>query len=482
MTTYDKGITSRFLQAGANAQNRTVQDKLRESVSLFDFMTAAQIADVQAGTRLLNVTVPVQEAFNYAKLATDRELQIDIPAGDYAVNTLSIYRCHNVVFNVMGSAFFTGVSASETKLLSVNGADGDFTRRMVVNGILRFQCIGGTAYQYGAYLKGVTDSHLFLSVSGAYSVAAIYLDVCFNNFGELTASNSTANKHLILCDQNNVNINNFRVRCAGTGSATGQIALEAAGNGNEWYGDISSCQYGVKLFAATGSTFLLYMEQVKAPVTCSGVSRGITIQGGYYEILSGSTCFDYSSGTVQGLHMAGMRMVGVSGGSARQLFNWGTATYHVTLEAYDAAAYDTESTGTLRGSTGGIADQLMGAMRHRSNGVASFLGGSSKLFISQTVSGAGTVTLDASLGDTRSLTVNTTGAVVIGAPTNPTSGQEMTIEVRNTSGGALNITWNAVFKLAAWTSPATSFGRSITFCFDGTNWKETGRVSADVPN
>jgi hypothetical protein len=471
-----------YLPGVTGAVATTVQAKLRQTVSLFDFMTAAQIADVQAGTRLLNVTTAVQAAFDYAKAVTDRELQIDIPAGDYAVNTLSLYRCHNVVLNVMGSAYFTGVSASEAKLLSVNGADGDFTRRMVINGILRFQNIGGTAYQYGVYFKGVTDSHLLLSVSGAYSEAAIYLDVCFNNIGELTASNSTSNKHLILCDQNNVNINRFRVRCAGTGAATGQIGLEAAGNGNEWYGDISSCQYGVKLVAAKGSTFLFYMEVVGAPVTCSGTSRGISFQGGYYEIQSSSTCFDFSGGTVQGLHMAGMRLVGVNAGSARQLFNWGSAAYSVTLGAYDAAAFDTESTGTLRGSSGGIADQLFGAVRHRSNGVASLLGGSSKVFIAQTVSGAGTVTLDASLGDVRSLTVSTAGAVVIGAPTNPTAGQEMTIEVRNTSGGALTLSWNAAFKLAAWTSPANTFGRSITFIYDGTNWKEVSRVSVDVPN
>lgn len=49
-----------FLQSGAGAVLRTAQDKLRERITPFDFMTAAQIADVQAGTKLLDVTAPMQ--------------------------------------------------------------------------------------------------------------------------------------------------------------------------------------------------------------------------------------------------------------------------------------------------------------------------------------------------------------------------------------------------------------------------------------
>jgi hypothetical protein len=53
-----------FIQSGTGAVERPAQDKMREIVSVFDFMTAAQIADVQAGTALLNVTAAVQATLN----------------------------------------------------------------------------------------------------------------------------------------------------------------------------------------------------------------------------------------------------------------------------------------------------------------------------------------------------------------------------------------------------------------------------------
>jgi hypothetical protein len=55
-----------FLQAGTGAVLRTVQSKLRDVVSVFDFMTTAQIADVKAGTALINVTAAIQAAINAA--------------------------------------------------------------------------------------------------------------------------------------------------------------------------------------------------------------------------------------------------------------------------------------------------------------------------------------------------------------------------------------------------------------------------------
>jgi len=77
----------------------------------------------------------------------------------------------------------------------------------------------------------------------------------------------------------------------------------------------------------------------------------------------------------------------------------------------------------------------------------------------------------------------------IAAPTAPITGttiragQRFTLKIKNSSGGALGaVTWNATYKMAAWTSPANGFSRSITFEFDGTAWIEVSRTTADVPN
>jgi hypothetical protein len=66
--------------AGTGAVATTVQTKLRQTVSVFDFMTAAQIADVQAGTKLLTVTTALQAAADYA---WNNGKILLIPAGTY---------------------------------------------------------------------------------------------------------------------------------------------------------------------------------------------------------------------------------------------------------------------------------------------------------------------------------------------------------------------------------------------------------------
>lgn len=68
-----------YTQGSTNAVTTTVQAKLRESVSVFDFMTAAQIADVQAGTASLDVTTALQNA-----IATSKALYW--PSGVYLIS------------------------------------------------------------------------------------------------------------------------------------------------------------------------------------------------------------------------------------------------------------------------------------------------------------------------------------------------------------------------------------------------------------
>ena len=71
-----------FLQAGTGAVSRTAQDKMRDIVSIFDFMTTAQIADVQAGTASVDLHTPYAAAVLAA-----RGGNIWHPKGQYLLNT-----------------------------------------------------------------------------------------------------------------------------------------------------------------------------------------------------------------------------------------------------------------------------------------------------------------------------------------------------------------------------------------------------------
>jgi hypothetical protein len=93
------------------------------------------------------------------------------------------------------------------------------------------------------------------------------------------------------------------------------------------------------------------------------------------------------------------------------------------------------------------------------------------------------ITFSAAISDWFEITANNTTAFTINAPTSPMDGKEIRITIRNTAGSALGtVTWNPVFKLSTWTSPATANSRTIDFRFDGTNWIQTYQATVDVPN
>jgi hypothetical protein len=71
-----------FLQAATGAVLRPLSDKLQDEKSVFDFMTAAQIADVRANTHLLDVTAAWQTAINWC---APRGIRIKAPAGTHSL-------------------------------------------------------------------------------------------------------------------------------------------------------------------------------------------------------------------------------------------------------------------------------------------------------------------------------------------------------------------------------------------------------------
>jgi len=70
-----------FLQSGVGAQGRTVAAKLKNILTVFDFMTPAQITDVESGAGTIDVTSAIQAAITAAG-ATKRR-RIYAPAGVY---------------------------------------------------------------------------------------------------------------------------------------------------------------------------------------------------------------------------------------------------------------------------------------------------------------------------------------------------------------------------------------------------------------
>jgi hypothetical protein len=93
-----------------------------------------------------------------------------------------------------------------------------------------------------------------------------------------------------------------------------------------------------------------------------------------------------------------------------------------------------------------------------------------------------TIAINARSGNQQVLTITDNVATVIGAPSNPITGQLLSLTIRNASGGALGgTTFNAVFKMSTWTDPANANSQTITWRYNGTNWVQTA-AGVDVPN
>jgi hypothetical protein len=73
-----------FIQDGTGAVARSVQSKLRDSVSVLDFMTEAQRGDVVSGVGSINVTAAIEAAWN-ATQAKPFGGSIEFPAGAYRI-------------------------------------------------------------------------------------------------------------------------------------------------------------------------------------------------------------------------------------------------------------------------------------------------------------------------------------------------------------------------------------------------------------
>lgn len=109
---------------------------------------------------------------------------------------------------------------------------------------------------------------------------------------------------------------------------------------------------------------------------------------------------------------------------------------------------------------------------------------SSHAINTQTITYSASMTPNSDIYGKFVITATNGTAFTINNPTGTNSSHKrISIRIRNTSGGALGaITWGAQYKLGTWTSPATANSRTIDFDWDGTNWVEAHRTSADVPN
>lgn len=175
-----------FTQAGSSRQ-RTIGSKLAESVSIYDFMTTAQIADAKAGTGGYDLTSVFSTAI--AAVSSAGGGTIRVPFGRYKT-TSTIYLTSGV--NLVGEGYqrptgtptWQGTSSiwgvhTGAAVLSLKGANGCIVENLSLEGDWTTQpktglCLGRAAGGASSGYHHISKVGVFgdFTVAGIYSIAS----------------------------------------------------------------------------------------------------------------------------------------------------------------------------------------------------------------------------------------------------------------------------------------------------------------------
>ena len=451
-----------FSQSGTGAVARSAQDKMRDAVSVKDFGavgdgvandTAAILAAIATGkpiyfprpsvayttSQMINMTTP-------RALYADPETRIKLTAAGAAV----------IRFDYTGGgAFFDHGGSLENFVL-----DG-----------------GGFAVD-GLSLKGVISANFpnirVTNVTGA-GLHMHWAQLCyFENFtvsANIEAFTTTP-VNGVLADTASCSANTFTNICiekvSGAGikgiSLVNTLFLNGTSEGNGTTG-IEFGETPAAALVAIGNTVVGMDLEVNptADIICyasTGNNDFIGLKAGF------------SSGAVQ-----------IKANSTRNFFSGGI-TGGFAIEA--GANNNTITSVSLLGASATITDA---GSNNRINDVYNISTPlrlpDTKLFTrtSASVAAAGSYTINCKTADY--VVLEAAGSTMtVAAPNTPIDGQAIDISIWNVSGGALTVTWNAVFRTNGWVDPANGANRSIRFRYNSSfgRWYPIAMSQTDVAN
>jgi hypothetical protein len=237
----------------------------------------------------------------------------------------------------------------------------------------------------------------------------------------------------------------------------------------------------------TGSTSVTWSGGLSGAVLAANnyFALGSAIQNAYVPILieraTGNIGFGVGTNTPQ----ASYWFTSVSTGFAQGYFeNPFTTTCSVYLRTSNGGTDDAGIINRAGQLCLNISTQGDAISFDKANRRATF--GSAYQAVQSTITYAASMTPDATVGNVFVIAANNGTAFSIGAPSgSPTQAMQITIRIKNSSGGALGAaTWDSHYKMAAWTQPAAGFSRSIIFTYEVATgfWIETSRTTVDIPN
>lgn len=369
-----------FLQSGTSAVARTTQAKMRDVVSVFDFMTSAEQQDVANGTGALDVTAAIDAALTYAKAISFSEKELVFPAGLYRVTQFDFTGVELCTFRAQGTVQIYGNGAADF-VFGCDGyvasgnpdADSTFTRSAnFIGGNWLIANSGGTythifkcTAAVGCTFENFGISGTCGATSGANRIAAA-LNFCWvNRFVKFSAGSPGVpgagfrSFNIAVGPLGGANVNNnlfesCRIQAGNIGAPFSNqvgISLQGANANAIKTCDISALDVGIELINTRGTVCdSNYHEAVKTIVDMpSGNSRGNTFIGGIYEVQTDGAAFKLTSS--QNTTIVNGQYFGVSGGSNRTFIAQGSACYGLSVVSPELQDIDNTLTGTYQGAS-----------------------------------------------------------------------------------------------------------------------------------
>jgi hypothetical protein len=200
-----------FKQTGSSAVARTVQSRLLETVSVFDYMTTTQINSVIAGDLTQDVVAAIQACIlasvnmtTLADTATGPKFRVYFPAGTYNVSSGSIYVPTLAILGGAGST--TKLKTTGNNPIFVLGQNTSETNELV-HRIEDMELYGN--------LTGANQSGLRIGLNGGYIYGNVLRNVYIRDMGGngIYYASSNTSSMMLYTTWENVHVTNCQSYC-----------------------------------------------------------------------------------------------------------------------------------------------------------------------------------------------------------------------------------------------------------------------------
>lgn len=285
---------SSYTPPGTGAVATTVQAKLAQVVSVFDFSTAAQIADVQAGTLLQDVTTSIQAALTY--LATFGGI-LYLPPGSYKISSALNINGSGVVLQGAGETATTLVlsSTSQNGIVIGNGSNNPnncYVRNLTIRSATT-QVSGSAVLIQNAHRCGISQvvfgSTLFWSIDlegGAQQFEYFIDHIEINGGVNGIVIGNTSQPQDVWLDHAAINA------C----TSVGILLIQCSGFYFHMV-DAIGCVFGLRTFPAAGQSVTGGWCSTVLCDTCTQNGWDLITNGGNVTDISGVACWGSSCGS-----------------------------------------------------------------------------------------------------------------------------------------------------------------------------------------